>query len=149
MGILCHSTHTITSDYLQLYASSICAPLTIEGINDSRPLLFPTCPLSSKNGSYSYSNITWTVSGLLDSAPAITYSGLHRSGFAMREGSATEFAVKWVQLPETRLEAVLSAGPSLSPILRRKTVRPFTSAIYLQAGGQVNHCNADRVYLAN
>ena len=91
------SIHTITNDYFQPYTSSFCAPDTIEGKSDSRPLIFPTL-LDANDISQSDTTIEFRGFKGLESVPAITMPGTPRSLVLDTPGLVSNYRLRWIEL---------------------------------------------------
>ena len=106
-----NSMHTIKSDYLQPYASSFCAPDTLEGIHDERPLLFPTL-LGANDASQSDTNMTFYGFKGLESVPAITKPEISRPEIFETPGSTSEYRLRWIDFSEDQFK-----GSSIGAIM--------------------------------
>ena len=95
------STHQIKSNYYQPYVSSVCIPDTLEGENDSRPLVFPTL-LGANSESQSDTNIEYYGWQGLESVPGITKPGLQRLSLYDSSRVSSMYHVRWIELNESR-----------------------------------------------
>ena len=95
------SFHQIKSEYYQPYVSSACIFDTLEGENDSRSLVFPTL-LGANDESQSDTSIEFNGLQGLESMPAITKPGSHRSSIYDKSMVPSMYHLRWIELNEDR-----------------------------------------------
>lgn len=135
------STHRIKSNYYQPYVSSVCTPDTLEGENDSRPLVFPTLP-GANNESHSDTNIEYYGWEGLESMPGITKPRSQRSSLYDTSKLPSMFHLRWIELNEDRFRGSsigavmflpITAGNQSQPVLMCNLAAGWgTSAISIQ-----------------
>lgn len=120
------SIHTITHDYFQPYTSSFCAPDTIEGKSDNRPLIFPTL-LGANDISQSDTTIEYRGFKGLESVPAITMPGTSRSLVLDTPGLVSNYRLRWIELNGSQFNGSAIGAVMLLPNSADNQSQPILS----------------------
>ena len=93
------ASHIITSNYSQPYSSVVCVPDSIHNNSDSRRLIFPYLPNANAK-SLVNGNLTYRHWGGAQTAQTIQHPNFTYRQVLDAAGSATEYRLRWIELPQ-------------------------------------------------
>ena len=93
------AVHTIAGNYSQPYSTAVCVPDSIYNISDSRKLLLPLLPNANPESLMS-GNLTYKGLFAEHRAPTIEHPIVTYGQVLDAPGSATDYRLKWIELPQ-------------------------------------------------
>ena len=104
------AVHSITTGYYQPYTIASCAHDTIYGNEDQSPVAFPSPP-GTLSQMLNASNFNDSILG----RHAFVYSGITRSQILNTSGPASEYRLRWFELPEDPFNGTAIGAAVLLP----------------------------------